>query len=311
MNDVPAHSSHILVTGGTGFIGHALCALLLESGHAVTVLSRQSAPEVRARCGQGVAVWRDLSEWQPDTRIDAVINLAGAPILDWPWTAARKRTLWQSRVALTRHLVARIAAAVHKPAVLLSGSAIGYYGEGGDARLEENAAPGDDFGAQLCQDWEAAALAAEQHGVRICLLRTGLVLHPSGGLLQRMRLPFKFGLGAQLGDGQQWMSWIHRNDYLSILLQLLSHPQARGPYNLTAPHPVSNAEFTHTLAEAVHSSAMLTMPAWLLKALLGERAPLLLGSQRVLPSQVEAMGYAYLYPHLDQALSCCATRRRA
>lgn len=293
----------ILLTGGTGFIGHALSALLLEAGHQVIVLSRQPTEAVRARCGASVEVWRDLGEWHVDRRVDAVINLAGEAIADQPWTPRRKQALWNSRVRLTEQLVERVAAAEHKPAVLLSGSAIGYYGDQGDTRLSEDAPPADDFGAQLCAAWERAALAAEAHGVRVCLLRTGLVLHPDGGLLRRLSLPFKLGLGAQLGDGRQWMSWIHRNDYLAILLHLLDQSTARGAYNLTAPRPVTNAEFTQTLAHALRRPAWLVAPAWLLRPLLGERASLLLGGQRVLPNHLETTGYRWLYPSLDQALS--------
>lgn len=297
---------HILVTGGTGFIGRALCAALLKTGYRVTVLSRQPAAVVQQLCGQAVQVCNDLRQWQaPPQRVDAVINLAGAPIVDRPWTASRKKILWESRVTLTQQLIEWIAAVPHKPTVLLSGSAIGYYGDCGDRPLEDHAPAADadsDFGAKLCHAWEQAALTAERHGVRVCCLRTGLVLHPSGGLLQRMQFPFQLGLGAQLGSGKQWMSWIHRDDYVEILLQLLTHSDARGAYNLTAPNPVTNAEFTRTLANSLHRPSFLTFPTWLLQPLLGERAPLLLGGQRVLPSHVQAMGYRYRYPTLELAL---------
>ncbi len=227
----------ILITGGTGLIGKHLCKALLAEGHELTVFSRNPA-SVPAKCGAGVHAIAALAEWQPDRVFDAVINLAGEPIVDARWTDQRKQVLWASRVTLTEELVRRMAAAEHKPTVLLSGSAVGYYGGRGDEMLDEASEPGADFPAQLCVDWEAAASAAEELGVRVCLLRTGLILAKEGGLLGRMVPPFKLGMGTRLGDGQQWMSWIHINDYVAMVLRLLDDEQMRGAYNMTSPAPV-------------------------------------------------------------------------
>ncbi len=244
-----------------------------------------------------------LSEWNPDKMFDAVINLAGAPIVDARWTVGRKRVLWQSRVTLTEELVRHIASAEHKPKVLLSGSAVGYYGNRSDTALNEAANAGEDFAAQLCKAWEDAAHAAEQVGVRVCLLRTGLVLSNDGGLLGRMLLPFRLGLGTRLGDGKQWMSWVHIEDYVEILLRLLRDTQANGPYNMTAPQPTTNAEFTATLAKVLHRPALFTAPAYLLKLAMGERACLLLEGQKVLPGKLSAAGYRFQFTNLAEALS--------
>ncbi|MGB9093719.1 MAG: TIGR01777 family oxidoreductase [Gallionella sp.] len=292
---------HILITGGTGLIGRQLCNALLADGHAVTVLSR-NPDTVPRKCGPNVKALASLDEWQPERVFDAVINLAGAPIVDARWTARRKQNLWNSRITLTEHLARRIAAAQIKPAVLLSGSAVGYYGNRGDAALDETAPAGADFPARLCAAWEAAALAAQACGVRVCLLRTGLVLSRRGGLLGRMLLPFRLGLGARLGDGKQWMSWIHIDDYVAMLLGLLRDENAGGPYNMTAPQPATNREFTAALAKALHRPAPFAMPAWLLKPVMGERACLLLEGQKVLPGKFSAAGYRFIFSTLPEAL---------
>lgn len=243
-----------------------------------------------------------LDEWTPDTVFDAVINLAGEPIVDARWTDERKQRLSQSRVNLTEKLVQHIGNANHKPGVLLSGSAIGFYGDGGDNILDESLSAGTDFGAHLCSAWENAAQAAADAGVRVCLLRTGLVLDATGGLLGRMLPAFKLGLAAQLGNGQQWMSWIHIDDYVDIVLLLLENTRAVGVYNMTAPEPVTNQQFTDTLAHVLHRPALFVAPAFLLKLILGERAELLLGGQRALPTNVQALGYHFQYATLEEAL---------
>ncbi len=292
---------NILITGGTGLIGRALCPVLLAEGHTLTVFSRH--PEtVAAKCGADVQAMRALEDWTPDVHFDAVINLAGEPIVDVAWTERRKQILRDSRIALTQQLVARIAQADHKPAVLLSGSAIGYYGGRGDQELVETSGPGNDFPAQLCIDWEAAAAEAEQYGVRVCLLRTGLILSKDGGLLARMLPPFRMGLGARLGDGKQWMSWIHIDDYVQHLLRLLHDEQLSGPFNMTSPQPVTNAEFTRILARVLRRPAPLSAPAAMLKLAMGERAALVLEGQRVLPARLEEIGEGCAYPALEAAL---------
>lgn len=290
----------ILMTGGTGLIGRHLCKALLEKGHHLTVLSRR--PEtVAAKCGITVRAMGSLDEWRPELAFDAVINLAGEPIVDKVWTAKRKQALRDSRIALTEKLVDCIAAATRKPTVLLSGSAVGYYGDG-DTELEESAEAGGDFAATLCRDWEGVAKAAEEHGARVCLLRTGLVLSDNGGLLGRMLLPFRLGLGARLGSGRQWMSWVHIEDYVGMVLRLLEDEQLSGPFNMTAPKPVTNAEFTRTLAHALHRPAFFVAPGMVLKLTMGERATLLLEGQRVLPVKLTAAGYRFKFSDLDGAL---------
>jgi uncharacterized protein len=292
---------HILITGGTGLIGRHLCKALLAQGHQLTVLSRH--PEtVAAKCGATVQAMAKLDEWQADREFDAVINLAGEPIVDRAWSAKRKQALRESRIALTRTLVKRIAVAKQKPAVLLSGSAIGYYGNRAETELEESAPAGNDFAAELCRDWEQAALGAEENGVRVCLLRTGLVLSNSGGLLGKMLLPFKLGLGARLGNGKQWMSWVHIEDYVAMASRLLEDAQMRGAFNMTAPQPVTNGEFTRALASALHRPAFFVAPAIMLRFAMGERAALMLEGQRVLPAKLGKAGYRFKFPELGRAL---------
>lgn len=291
---------NILVTGGTGLIGRALCRALLERGCEITVLSRRPAT-VAERCGAVRAI-HSLDQWRPGDKYDAVINLAGAPIAGGRWTTRRKRALWDSRVALTERLVEKIAAADARPGVLLSGSAVGFYGDSGDLEVTESAPAGDDFGARLCEAWERAARRAEDLGVRVCLLRTGLVLSRAGGLLARMLPPFRLGLGARLGDGAQWMSWIHIDDQVAMMVKLLFEDAHCGAYNLCAPAPVRNADFTARLAAAVHRPAVLFAPAPVIHAALGEAACLLLGGQRAAPARMTAAGYRFRHAALDGAL---------
>lgn len=291
----------ILITGGTGLIGRQLCAVLLTQGHAITVLSRH--PEtVSTKCGAGVQAMKSLDEWTADRVFDAVINLAGEPIVDAYWSAKRKQVLLDSRVGLTEKLVQRITAAQQKPTVLLSGSAVGYYGNGGETVLDEAMAAGNDFPSELCASWENAARVAEQSGVRVCLLRTGLVLSKRGGLLGRMLLPFKLALGARLGDGKQWMSWVHIDDYVAMVLRLLNDASLNGAFNMTAPAPVTNAEFTQTLAQALHRPALFVAPSFVMKLAMGERACLLLEGQRVIPKRIQSSDFQFAHPRLDGAL---------
>lgn len=291
----------ILITGGTGLIGRALCTALLAAGHQLTVLSRKP-DSVQAKCGASVQAMRSLSDWHPEMAFDAVINLAGEPIIDKPWSESRKKALLASRVDLTEQLVTCIAKAQYKPKVLLSGSAVGFYGDGGDCLLDESAGNADDFGSRLCTAWEQAAMPAINNGVRVCLLRTGLVLAPAGGLLAKMGLQFKLGLGSRIGDGKQWMSWIHIEDYVALVLMLLNHEDASGSFNMTAPKPVRNAEFTQIFAKVLHRPAIFATPSWLMKLVLGERAYLLLGGQRALPIKAQNLGYQFIHEDLESAL---------
>lgn len=291
----------ILITGGTGLIGRSLCHALASDGHAVTVLSRTPAA-VAARCGAGIEALGSLNALTPEVSFDAVINLAGEPIASGRWTRRRRQRLWESRVSLTRKLADRIAGAHRKPAVWLSGSAIGYYGNCGDTAIDESASAANDTLGRLCLAWEQATGPAAEAGVRVCLLRTGLVLSREGGLLSRLRPPFRLGLGARLGSGRQWMSWIHEEDYVNLVRLLLITPDAVGPINLTAPNPVTNAEFTDTLAHALHRPAFLAVPAWVLKLALGEMSTMLLDGQRVLPTKATRLGFKFAHPTLATAL---------
>ena len=285
---------NILITGGTGLIGTRLCQQLHQLGHELTVLSRK--PETVPTFCKAI---RSLDEWQSTQHFDAVINLAGESIVDKAWTEARKKVLWDSRVGVTQSLVRCIEAADEKPRVFISGSAIGYYGNTGDKTLDEGAHVGKDFGAQLCDEWEKAALASS---VRVCILRTGLVLAPSGGFLKKMLPAFKLGVGGSMGSGQQWMSWIHIDDYIAVLIELLTNPNAQGAYNMTAPQPLTNQAFTEHLAKALNRRVFFSTPAWVLQLLLGERADLLLGGQRVFPVRVTDLGYTFKYHDLDDTL---------
>ncbi len=299
----------ILITGGTGLIGQRLCKALTARGDHVTVLSRRPQ-QVAALCGSQVQTMASLQDWTSQD-FDAVINLAGAPIVDAAWTPARKQEIIASRVGLTQNLVAKMASMPNPPSVFLSGSAIGFYGDEETGELDETKTAGKDFSALLCRDWEAAAnhysaqlasLNKIHVAPRIVFLRTGLVLDPRGGVLKKMLLPFQLGVGGKLGDGRQTMSWIHHADCLRALLRLLDDANCRGPFNLVAPNVVSNAEFSQTLASTLHRPAFFTTPAWVLRTILGERANLILRGQHVVPRALEACGFQFEYPQLSAAL---------
>lgn len=298
---------HILLTGGTGLIGRQLCRHWLSQGHRLTVLSR--TPEKVAKiCGagvRGVALLEDLGQ-EP---VDAIVNLAGAPIADRPWTSRRKALLWSSRITLTETLLAWMEQREHKPQVLISGSAIGWYGDGGERELTEDSAPViDDFASQLCIAWEETAQRAEGLGVRVVFIRTGLVLSAEGGFLSRLLLPFKLGLGGPLGNGRQWMPWIHIKDEIGLIDFLLHQKTASGPYNACAPKPVRNREFAKTLGSVLHRPAFMPMPALALKVGLGELSSLLLGGQKALPARLLEAGYTFEFTDLRAALDDLSSR---
>ncbi|WP_339462290.1 TIGR01777 family oxidoreductase [Pseudomonas sp. EA_105y_Pfl2_R69] len=293
---------HILLTGGTGLIGRALCRHWARQGHQLTVWSRTPL-QVEVLCGTGVRGIGRLEELAEEP-LDAVVNLAGAPIADRPWTRKRKTLLWASRITLTEQLLAWLASRGQKPKVLLSGSAVGWYGDGGERELDEDSTQvTDDFAAQLCGAWEETALRAEDLGIRVVLLRTGLVLARDGGFLKRLLPPFKLGLGGRLGSGRQWMSWIHISDQIALIDFLLQQEQARGPYNACAPTPVRNREFSQALGREVHRPAFMPAPAFVLRLALGELSELLLGGQRALPTRLQAEGFSFRFTHLDVALA--------
>lgn len=293
---------HVLITGGTGFIGVALAASLRADGHAVTVLTRDPA-QARARLPAGCEPITTLTEARG---IEAVVNLAGENLGAARWNAARKERFRRSRIDGTRALVDWLAGLAEKPRVLVSGSAIGWYGPRGDEDLSEASTPGNDFSAQLCRDWEAEARRAETLGLRVCVLRTGIVLGrkgpAGGGALAQMLPAFRLGGGGPMGSGRQWMSWIHLNDEVALIRWLLAHEAARGAYNATAPEPARNAEFARALGRALHRPAVLPMPGFALKLIVGEMAEILLSGQRVLPQRALDQGFRFRFPTLAEAL---------
>ncbi len=289
---------HVLLTGGTGFIGHALCMHLLQAGHTLSVLTRDPL-HARTRVPAATRVLATLDEARD---VEAVVNLAGEPLMAGRWNAARKAEFRRSRLGTTQALIVWMARQSVRPRVLVSGSAIGYYGPRDDEALDESAAPGDDFAAHLCRDWETEAMQAEGLDVRTCRVRTGIVLGTDGGALAKMLPPFRLGAGGPMGDGRQWMSWIHRDDLVRMIAWLLDSDRAGGAYNGTAPVPVTNRDFARTLGKALHRPAVLPTPAFVLKAGFGEMAQLLLTGQRVLPAHALAEGFVFRFPTLAGAL---------
>jgi len=291
----------ILITGGTGFIGRTLCHRLLDSGHELIVLSRRPE-QVTKLCGKSVTAISNLEDLSSEESINSIINLSGKGIADRLWTKKRKQKLLDSRINITKQLIAYVARAKHKPSVMISGSAVGYYGNNGQSELDETTDNPDDFAQQLCKQWEAAVESVKEHGVRLCIIRIGLVIGRNGGFVKRMLLPFKLGLGGRLGNGQQWMSWIHKEDLITIVEILLNASELEGNFNATAPQPVTNAEFSACLANNLHRPAIFPVPAIVLKLLLGEMSELLLGGQKVLPERLIEQGFPFQYKSLDSAL---------
>jgi uncharacterized protein (TIGR01777 family) len=304
-----ATPQQVLVTGGTGFIGQLLVKALLADGHGVTVLSRDPDKCASLFDGKVRAVGR-MAELPASEPIDVICNLAGARILGWRWSGQRKQALLQSRIGTTRQLVDWIARAEVKPRLLLSGSAIGYYGvqPRGDATvLDEASPPQTVFMSRLCREWEAAAGEAGRHGVKVVCMRFGLVMG-QGGALPAMLLPIRLGLGGPLGDGRQWLSWIHVEDLLRAMAFLWRRhiddaDRQPSAYNFTAPEAVTQRQFSRTAAAALHRPSFMRTPAWPMRALLGEQSDLLLEGQRVAPAKLESEGFVFRYPTVREALA--------
>lgn len=296
----PNPSRTVLVTGATGFIGSALVAQLLARGDSVVALSR-NATKARRKLGARVQIVESLAQIAPSAVIDAVVNLAGEPLAGGPWSAARKQRFVDSRVQTTAQLIDLFERLASPPAVLVNGSAVGYYGERGDDTLDERDRPRDEFLSTLCQHWEAEARRADMLGVRVCLLRTGLVLGAGGGLLAPLLLSSRLGLGAVFADGRQWQPWIHIDDEIGLILHLIDHPTLSGPFNATSPEPVTQRELMDILATVLKRPRWLRVPASLLK-LSGEMSVLFMVSQRVLPTFALESGYVFRYPTLAAAL---------
>lgn len=293
---------HILLTGGTGLIGRHLIPRLLQRGAQVSVVTRDVAG-ARRKLGEGVNLWSGLDQQRDLNAVDAVINLAGEPIADKRWTEQQKQRLCQSRWQITGKLAALINASETPPAVFISGSASGYYGNSGDGVLTEEDDGHQEFTHLLCAEWEARARAAESDQTRVCLLRTGVVLAKEGGALGKMKLPFRLGAGGPLGNGRQYMPWIHLDDMLSAILWLLDNPHLSGPFNIVAPYAVRNEQFAAALGHAMHRPAWVRVPASAVRVMMGESSVLVLGGQHLLPKRLEESGFVFRWYQLDKALA--------
>jgi hypothetical protein len=291
---------HVVVTGSRGLVGSALVPFLATGGHRVTRLVR------------GMAAGPDETAWDPSRGlvdasrldgVDAVVHLAGENIAAGRWTPARKAEIRRSRVDGTRNLCAVLARLPHPPNVFVSASAIGLYGDRGAEILTEESASGTGFLAEVCREWEAATEPASQAGIRVVNLRFGMVLSPTGGALKKMLLPFRLGMGGRIGDGRQFTSWIALDDVIGAIHHALCEESVRGPVNAVAPEPVSNAEFTRTLARVLRRPTLLPVPAFAARLAFGEMADaLLLAGARVLPTRLQASGYRFRFPDLESAL---------
>jgi len=298
----------VFVTGATGLIGSRVCRELAEAGHAVVALSRTPREGGGFEWVQGDAAKPGL--WQQSVDgCDAVIHLAGEPVFDARWSSARKRELVDSRVEGTRRVVEAIGSAKSPPGALVSGSAVGFYGPRGDELLREDAAPGDDFLAQLCVDWEAAAAEAQRYGVRVVCLRFGVVLSSRGGALARMRLPFRLGLGGPLGPSGRWFPWVHEDDAVGLTLFALEAKWA-GPVNVVAPDTVTMGEFSQALGSALRRPAFFPVPRSALRLALGESADFLSPGQKVIPAVSQSVGYAFKRNTLGDALAESVGRKK-
>jgi len=294
----------VLVTGATGSIGQALCRRLLEEGDEVRILSRREGPSPI----KGTTAWRwdPLHEAPPPESlagVDAVVHLAGEPVAGGRWTPDLKRRIRDSRVVGTGNLVEGIRRQPKPPRVLVGASAVGFYADRGDEQLDEFALPGAGFLADVCRDWEAAYRPVESVGVRLALLRIGVVLSPKGGALERMVLPFQLGLGGRLGSGRQWFPWIHLDDIIGLIKLALTNDQVSGVVNAVSPTSITNEQFTRALARTLHRPVFLPVPEFALRLLAGEMASVVLASQRVVPRAALAAGYQFKFAEIHSALS--------
>ena len=300
-----------LLTGATGFIGTRLTEMLLAKGSPVFYLGRKRSKQLNSRAA--FQVWKDpagtMTPLDSVPRFDAVIHLAGEPIAQ-RWTSDVKRKIKESRTRTTRNLVEGIARLRHRPRVLVSASAIGYYGDRGNELLAETSGPGAGFLAELCQEWEHEAAQARKFGLRVVSIRTGVVLAKDGGALAQMLRPFLLGVGGPLGDGSQWMSWIHRDDLVRMFHWAAENEAITGALNGTAPEPVTNRDFTKALARALHRPAVIPVPKFALRAMYGEMADFLFDSIRAVPAAAESSGFSSLYPRLGEALHAALSSAR-
>jgi uncharacterized protein (TIGR01777 family) len=293
----------VTLTGATGLIGARLVRALVERGDAVTVLSRDPG-RAHARLGVDAVAWDPLDGPAPASALagrDAVVHLAGEPVAQ-RWSAAAKERIRASRAAGTANLLAGLRAADPRPAALVSASAVGYYGARGDEQVDESTPPGTGFLADVCVAWEQAARAAETLGVRVAILRTGVVLDPDGGALAQMLPPFRLGVGGPVAGGRQYLPWIHADDLAGLYLAALDGADWSGPFNATAPTPVTNADFAKALGRALQRPAIAPVPRLALKLRYGEMEQIVTTGQRAVPSRALALGHAFAHPRLDEAL---------
>lgn len=296
----------ILVTGGTGFIGRKVCDTLHNKDYDVNIVSR-NPEKAKSELGQlgEIHGWNPETEQLPTEAISdakAVIHLAGETI-SGRWNSEKKRRIRDSRVLSTRNLVESCANVESKPNVLICASAIGLYGDSGDNSFTEETPPGTDYLAKVCKEWETEAYKASELGIRVVTVRIGLVLGVGGGMLQQVLTPFRLGIGGRLGSGQQWMSWIHVDDVVGIILHALENDSINGALNATAPVPVRNIEFTKALGSVLRKPTIFPVPSFGLKLMMGEFADFVLLSQKVLPKKTEATGYEFQFKTIDSALS--------
>jgi uncharacterized protein (TIGR01777 family) len=302
-------AARVTVTGATGLLGRRLVAGLRERGAQLTILSRDP-DRARARLGEVQALhWEPANAPAPPEALagrDAVIHLAGEPIAQ-RWSDGAKAAIRESRVLGTRNLLAGLAECEPRPSTLVSSSAIGYYGAHGEEPLDEDAPPGEDFVAEVCVAWEAEAARARELGMRVALVRTGVVLDPSGGALAKMLPPFRLGLGGPVAGGRQYISWIHAEDLIGVMLAALGDERFSGPINATAPEPVTNRQFSYALGSALRRPALLPVPGLALKALYGEMAGIITTGARVVPAKALVLGYRFMHPELLPALRAALT----
>jgi uncharacterized protein len=291
---------NFLISGGTGFIGSALCSYLSKKGHSIVVKTRH--PELISENMKGVS---KLSNLSANETFDVVINLAGEPIANKRWSKSQRRKILESRINTTQEIIEFFRSSKNKPELFISSSAIGYYGAGSsNVGVDEGCSGDDSFSSKLCVRWEECAMQAELLGIRTCLLRTGVVLGKNGGALQKMLPPFKLGLGGKIGTGKQWMSWIHLDDLIGIIDYCIKYGNLNGPINSTAPNPITNSLFTEVLGKSLGRPTMFHIPSIVIKLLMGEMGKeLLLAGNKVLPLKIENAGFQFKYEHIEKALS--------
>jgi uncharacterized protein (TIGR01777 family) len=301
----PIKIVNVLITGGTGFIGRALIMRLMRDGHSISALVRNQG-RASSLLGEDVKLLAaDLSDSSLDgvmSETDVVVNLAGEPVLGGRWTPARKKSIWDSRIDLTNRLVDSIQRVEKRPQVLLSSSAVGFYGDGGDRKMTSDDQVGRGFLAELCAEWESAALRASTSGVRVVMPRTGFVLGRGGGALKQMLTPFRLGVGGPIGSGEQYIPWIHLDDIVEMMVTAIQDEQFEGPFNATGPDPVTFKEFARVLGKVLKRPAILPLPGFVVHAIFGDAAEVILTGQRAIPQTAQKAGYTFRHTSLESAL---------